>query len=156
MRDYRRMSVYHLLDQLVLDAYEAVRALPANERSLVGTQLLQSTSQATTAVIHGCLSRNRTTLLPYVERAHALMEEAGQHLRILQRTNAIEEACLTLLYQRQQSCVRLLLQWRETLVLHLDPECIDEPDDPWTVAEDPPGAKCAKPGRRSKKYPTLS
>jgi hypothetical protein len=155
MRDYKRLTVYHLLDQLILDAYEAMRTLPPNERCLTGTPLLQAFVQAIAAVIHGSLARNQAARLPYVEKAHAHAEEAGQHLRMLQRLGLIGDEPLAVLNQRQQACVRLLLQWRQTIFLNLEQQ-IDDDEDVWTIAEEPAPAK-AKPGRpRLKKYPTLS
>lgn len=147
MRDYKRVSVYHLLDQLVLEVYDVTRGMPVNDRALIGTPMLQAATRATTAIIHGCLSRNATTLLPYIEKAHALTEELGQHLRMLQRLNLADEAALELLGQRHQSCIRLLLQWRQTLMLN------EDDGSAWTVNEDE-----AKPKRQRRptppKYPT--
>ena len=155
MRDYKRVSVYHLLDQLELDAYAAVRDLPASERGLVGMPLFQATTQATAAVIHGCMSRNCVTLLPYIEKAHALIEESGQHLRLMQRTNALDEAALAVLFQRQQSCARLLLQWRHTLLMNQERNELDD-DGAWMVAEDAGLLPTAPAPQRKKKNPSRS
>lgn len=147
MRDYKRVSVYHLLDQLVLEVYDVTRAMPVNDRTLIGVPMLQAATRATTAVIHGCLSRNAVTLLPYVEEAHALTEEIGQHLRMMQRLNLADERALDLLGQRHQSCARLLLQWRQTLMLS------EDDGGSWTVNE---GEERPKRQRRPTppKYPT--
>lgn len=158
MRDYKRSSVYHLLDQLTIELYTVIRELPPNERSLLGYPMLQAANGATTAVIHGCLTRNPGGRLPYVERAHTLVEELGQHLRVAQRLNLIPMPEVARLSQRQQSCSRLLLQWRQTLVLNEDPlGSIDEDAEAWAVAEEPPAkANKAEKSRPGKKYPPIS
>lgn len=150
MRDYKRVSVYHLLDQLVGDIYDLTRTLPAGDRAVVGVPMVQAATRATTAVIHGCLSKNAATLLPYIEEAHALTEEIGQHLRVLQRHNLADERTLELLAQRHQSCNKLLLQWRHTLLL----AGVDDEEPSWLVNDaDPelPKRKLRRP--HPPKYP---
>lgn len=152
MRDYRRSSVYHLLDQLAIELYAITRELPPNERSLLGYPMLQAATGATSAVIHGCLSRNPSTRLPYIERSHALVEELGQHLRIALRLKLLDDDDAKLLTQRQQSCARLLLQWRQTIVLNEEQPAVESDSDVWAVAESP--TKRPKTKKGGKKYPT--
>jgi hypothetical protein len=151
MFDYRKSSVYHLLDQLTIELYAATRELPPSERSLLGYPILQAATGATAAVIHGCLTRNALTRLPYIERAHGLVEELGQHLRLGQKLKLLPDAGHLL--QRQQSCSRLLLQWRQTLVLNEEQGTLQGDPDVWAVDEEPqPSGKSMK--SKGKKYPT--
>ena len=110
--------------------------------------LLKATTRATTSVIHGCLSRNAAARLPYVEQAHALCEEIAQHLRMTQRLGLLDPESMNLLMQRQQSCSRLLLQWRQTLVLTEEERGVETAGEPWVVAEEP--ALSARRRRRSR------
>ncbi len=138
MQNYKKLSVYHLLEQLTVEAYAAARDLPVDERDLIGTPMLTAVTRSMTRVVHGAMARNNESRLPYIEEAHALSEEVGQHLRMCRRMRLLTQSEVDILTQRQESCTRLLLQWRQTILLAEADRLAAGSNEPWplAVAED--------------------
>lgn len=134
MRDYKRMSVYVLLERLLCDVFQAVRVLPPSEQPVLGREMRQAISRSMFSLVHGAMTKNSETFLPYLEESHAFSEEFGQYLRICRMWNLLPPAELELLTQRQESCSRLLLQMRRTILLSEEERRVEKEGGVWVSA----------------------
>lgn len=149
MRDYRRLEAYHSLDQLTVEVYQAVKHLAPTDFKTVGTQMQRVVCEAVAAIIHGCSTRNATTLLPYTERAHACTEELGQLLRLCKRLQILPEKTADFLLQRQRTAATQLLRLVHRTWLNAE-RCTGETE--WDLSPDsstdPVGATTPMPRKR--------
>ncbi len=110
MRDYRKLDVYHSLDQLALEVFAAARSLAPEDRPVIGDQMQKAVSNALSAVVRGCSTRNYTSFIPYLEEAHGATEELGQWLRVAQRMKMLDLPESDFLLQRQRGCSQEVLR----------------------------------------------
>ncbi len=159
MRNHRRVEAFILLSQLTNEVFDAVRALPACERPVMGQGMQAAVTEAVASIVRGCATRNSGTFIPYLEAALGHTEMLGVFLRQCRRMRLLDETPLDFLLQRQETASRVVQRLLQRQVLKVEqartigaedefewPTDDDEEED-LRVNEEPPRRGRGRPAR---------
>ena len=164
MRKIENLDVYHTLEQLLAEVYQAARQMDPEHRNLEGVLMREASTKALSKLVHGCSTRNDATFVPYIEASHGYSEELRQHLRTCRRFRMLPESEVAFLLQRQQSLSSQLVRLLRRTMFNaeqqrhgkgtIDPEPMPGDEDYREPKRQTQRAR-AKPGAKRKPAPAL-
>ncbi len=90
MRDYRKLDVFRLADELALLIYQITATFPKEERSLLAAQLRRAAVSIPSNIVEGCSRHTEPDFLHFMDIAYASAREAGYQLSLAQRLGFID------------------------------------------------------------------
>jgi four helix bundle protein len=136
-RDHRKLTVFKLADELVVDAYRCTQSFPMEERFGLQSQIRRAAVSVPTTIVEGCARRSTRDYLHFMNIAMASASEVQYLLGLAQRLGFLAAADHEQLNRRYGQLVRST----HKLIEALDPE-----------AQSPkPEARSPKPEARSPK-----
>ncbi|MCB9687694.1 MAG: four helix bundle protein [Alphaproteobacteria bacterium] len=114
-RDHRKLRVFGLADQLVVDVYRATQALPPGERFGLQSQIRRSTVSAAVNIVEGCTRRTTSDYLHFLTVSLGSASEARYLLELAARLEMIPANRVDPLVVRFSDLVRGLQKLIDTL-----------------------------------------
>ena len=114
-RDYRKLRVFTLADELVADVYRATASFPEDERYGLRSQLRRAALSAATNIVEGSASRTTREYVSFLSVATGSGTEARYLLDIASRLEPLPHGA-----HQVQSGYTALLKGLEKLVRSLD------------------------------------
>lgn len=94
MRDYRKLNVFTLADELVADVYVATRRFPPEERIGLQAQLRKAAVAVPSSIVVGCERASESEYIHYTGVALSSASEARYLLSVASRLGYLaEEGC---------------------------------------------------------------
>jgi four helix bundle protein len=92
MRDYTKLEVFHLADDLALMIYRLTASFPAEGKSPLAEQLRRAAVSIPSNIVEGCSRYTEPDFLHFMDIAYGSAREAGYQLYLAQRLNFIANA----------------------------------------------------------------
>ena len=99
---YRKLKVYHLSKQLVVDVYDLIDYFPSNERMALANQLQRAVISVPSNIAEGMGRFSTKERVHFIEIAFASLTETMCQLEIAESLNYITTEQLT----KQEGCIR--------------------------------------------------
>ena len=107
-RDHRKLRVFQLADELVLEVYLRTRAFPVEERYGLQSQIRRGAVSVPTNIVEGCSRASTKDYLRFIEIALGSACEVRYLLAVANRLGYLPEADWALLAERYDELVRSL------------------------------------------------
>jgi len=114
-RDHRKLNVFVLADELVVDVYRLTQQLPPEERYGLQAQIRRATVSAAVNIVEGCARRTTRDYLHFMGIALGSASEARYLLELAVRLEFIAAADHARLEPRFRELVRGLYKLIEAL-----------------------------------------
>ncbi len=85
MRDYRKLTVFGLADDLVIEVYRLTAKFPAEERYGLSSQMRRAIVSVTSNIVEGSSRESEVEYRRYVEMAYSSAREVAYQLTIARR-----------------------------------------------------------------------
>ncbi len=105
-RDHRKLRVFQLSDELVLELYQYTKAFPDEERYGLQAQLRRAAVSVPTNIVEGCARRTTRDYLQFMTISLASASEVRYLLGLSHRLGFLKEAHLTSLEPRYDDLIR--------------------------------------------------
>ena len=92
-RDHKKLRVFQLADELVVDVYVVTRELPAEERYGLQSQLRRAAVSAPTNIVEGCARRSTKDDAHFMGIALGSSSEVRYLLGLTRRLFDVSEQC---------------------------------------------------------------
>lgn len=107
-RDHRKLKVFHMADQLVLESYQCTRMLPEEERFGLQAQIRRAGVSAVTNIVEGCCRASTRDYLHFMRISLGSASEAGYLLGLTGRLGLLRIVQCTPVSSRYDELVRAL------------------------------------------------
>jgi four helix bundle protein len=107
-RDYTKLRVFELADELVVDVYALSRALPDSERYGLQSQLRRAAVSVPTNIVEGSVRRTDKGYLRYLETSLGSACEVRYLLRLSSRLGMLNDTSCALLEEKYSAVIRQL------------------------------------------------
>ena len=91
-RDHRKLRVFRIADQLIVDIYEITKVLPVEERYGLQSQIRRAALSTATNIVEGCARRTDREYGNFLNIATGSAAEAGYLLTVAARLHFISPA----------------------------------------------------------------
>lgn len=105
-RDYTKLQVFGLADELVIDVYALARVLPDSERYGLQSQLRRAAVSVPTNIVEGSVRRTDRAYLKYLETSLGSACEVRYLLRLATRLRLLDDAKCRPLQDRYGQFIR--------------------------------------------------
>ncbi|MCP4896390.1 MAG: four helix bundle protein [bacterium] len=102
MRDHRKLEIFVLSDQLVMDAYEATRAFPKEEIYGLTSQIRRAAVSVPTNIVEGCGRKTEVEFDRFLDISFGSIRELGYLIELSSRLGYLSEASKGQLFQSQK------------------------------------------------------
>jgi four helix bundle protein len=85
MRDHKKLQVFQLADELVLEAYQFTSTFPSEEKFGLSSQLRKSALSVVSNLVDGCARRSETEFLRFLDIALGSARELEYQLSVARR-----------------------------------------------------------------------
>ena len=107
-RDHRKLKVFHLADDLVVDVYRCTRSFPIEERFGLQAQIRRATVSAPTNIVEGCARKTLKDYLYFMNIALASASEVRYLLQLSHRLGFLSDTTQPELVRRFDELIRSL------------------------------------------------
>ncbi len=107
-RDHRKLKVFHLADELVVDVYRCTRSFPIEERFGLQSQIRRATVSVPTNIVEGCARKTLKDYLHFMNIAMASASEVRYLLQLSHRLGFLAHADHPDLEERFNALIRSL------------------------------------------------
>ena len=114
-RDHRKLKVFPLADELVLEIYRATAVFPSEERYGLQSQLRRAAVRVVSTLVEGCARRTTKDYLHFVNMSLASASEVRYELTVAGRLGFMESSVSKRLYDRCDEPVRGLQRLMSSL-----------------------------------------
>jgi four helix bundle protein len=102
MRDHRKLEIFELADQLVVDVYEHTREFPVEELYGLVSQMRRSAVSAAANIVEGCGRRTETEFDRFLDISFGSLRELGYFIDLSGRLGFLSGPSKTLLEESQR------------------------------------------------------
>jgi len=120
--DFRKLNVFHMADQLVIDVYRATRSFPADERYGLQAQLRRASVSVPCNIVEGSARSSHRDYAHFLRVACGSTTEARYLVNLAARLNYLEAGVATDLERRFDRLVRGLEVLAQRVVSEPDRE----------------------------------
>jgi len=101
MRDHRKLDIFDLADQLVIDVYEHTREFPVEELYGLVSQMRRCAVSAAANIVEGCGRRTETEFDRFLDISFGSLRELGYFIDLSGRLGFLSGNSKTLLAESQ-------------------------------------------------------
>jgi four helix bundle protein len=105
-RDHRKLNVFLIADELVLDVYRLTRALPTEERYALQSQIRRAAVSVPTNIVEGCARHSTRDYQKFITIAAGSASEARYLLDLSKRLDLLPNEPTSALTGRYETLVR--------------------------------------------------
>ena len=102
MRDHRKLEIFELADQLVLDVYNHTRKFPSDERFGLVTQMRRCAVSAAANIVEGCGRRTEIEFDRFLDISFGSLREIGYFIDLSYRLGFLSEDSKAILEESQR------------------------------------------------------
>jgi four helix bundle protein len=102
MRDHRKLEVFGLADQLVVDVYEHTREFPAEELYGLVSQMRRCAVSAAANIVEGCGRRTEAEFDRYLDISFGSLRELGYFIDLSYRLGFLADHSKSVLMEAQR------------------------------------------------------
>ena len=114
-RDHRKLRVFQLSDELVLEVYRCTRGFPAEERFGLQTQLRRAAVSVPTNIVEGCARRSTKDYLHFMTISLSSASEVRYLLGLSNRLQMLDSNHLDRLKPKYNELIRGIQKLVDTL-----------------------------------------
>lgn len=114
-RDHRKLDVFQLADQSVLDVYKVTALLPDAERFGLQSQIRRAAVSVATNIVEGCARRTTPDYCHFLYLAHASARETAYLLTLCARLGYLTESVATSVANQYDKAAAMLLKLAEAV-----------------------------------------
>ena len=117
-RDHRKLHVFQMADDLVIQVYHATRSLPVEERFGLQSQIRRAALSTASNLVEGCARRTRREYAQFVNVSYGSAAEAQYLLSVALRLEMIASGVhkeLDMLYEPLLKGLQRLIATLETM-----------------------------------------
>jgi four helix bundle protein len=105
MRDHRKLQIFELADQLVVDVYKHTRGFPSEERYGLVTQMRRCAVSVAANIVEGCGRRTEIEFDRFLDISFGSLREFGYSIDLSDRPGflAADSRCVLVESQRRAS-----------------------------------------------------
>jgi four helix bundle protein len=107
-RDHKKLDVFHLADELVLDIYRTTGAFPKNETFGLVSQMRRSAFSVPANIVEGCARRTQNEYVQFLNIAMGSLSELGYFISLSHRLGYMDESLQKSLMEKHGRCIRAL------------------------------------------------
>jgi four helix bundle protein len=102
MRDHRKLEIFELADQLVIDVYKHTRKFPAEELYGLVSQMRRCAVSAAANIVEGCGRRTEIEFDRYPDISFGSLRELGYFIDLSDRLGFLSGESTTVLMEAQR------------------------------------------------------
>jgi len=107
-RDYRKLKVFHMADDLVIKVYEATRSFPRDELFGLTSQMRRAAVSVPANIVEGSFRRSESEYVNFLNIAFGSLAEVGYYIDLSHRLGYLSDEVHSDLLGTFEPCIRSL------------------------------------------------
>jgi four helix bundle protein len=107
-RDYRKLKVFHIVDDLVLAVYETTKTFPNEERFGLTAQMRRAAVSVPANIVEGAARQGEREFLQFLNQAYGSLAELGYFFDLSMRLGYLPTETHAELKPRYEEASRML------------------------------------------------
>jgi len=107
-RDYKKLKVFHQVNDLVIDIYRVTESFPKNEMFGLISQIRRAAVSAAANIVEGSYRSTLKEYLQFLNISLSSLAEVGYYIELSHTLNYMNDEEHRRLSEKQHLCVRIL------------------------------------------------
>lgn len=121
MRDHRKLQVFHIANDLVLETYRQTQHFPREEVYGLTSQMRRCAVSVAANIVEGCARQTHKEYVNFLNIAFGSLRELGYYIDLSQQLNYLTESGHQQMFARYEHCAKVLSGLIKSLQAKSDP-----------------------------------